>query len=163
MDGLAAVLSAIAPGIQIDDHHRSLGRLVRLAHAVELVALIVVALVSLAAMATVVFITRTGLAIHHRAIELLHLIGASDAYVARQFQAQALDLGLRGGVIGVALAAGTVAALGWFVGTLADGLLPALDLTVPQWGALALVPLGVILVSMLTARMTVLAALRRLT
>ena len=59
-----------------------------------------------------VFTARIGLAIHHSVIEILHLLGAQDAYIARQFQVHALWLGLRGGVIGGMAAAVTVAILG---------------------------------------------------
>src|SRR3546814_8077793 len=64
-------------------------------------ALVVVLLVVLAASIMVAFVPRMGLAAHQRSIELLHMIGAQDSYVARQFQNHALRLGLRGGLIGL--------------------------------------------------------------
>src|SRR3546814_1946131 len=72
-----------------------LARLLDLARAVELMALVVVLLVVLAASIMVAFVTRMGLAAHQRSIELLHMIGAQDSYVARQFQNHALRFGLR--------------------------------------------------------------------
>src|SRR3546814_6586819 len=64
-------------------------------------ALVVVLLVVLAASIMVAFVTRMGLAAHQRSIELLHMLGAQDSYVARQFQNHALRFGLRGGLIGL--------------------------------------------------------------
>jgi cell division transport system permease protein len=162
VEGLTAVVRAAAPGAVIDDHKKSLDRLIALAHTVELVALGIVVLVTLAAVATVIFITRTGLAIHAGGIELLHLIGAADGYVARQFQGQALELALKGGVIGCVLTAATVFLLGRAAAALGTGILPDFTLSPAQWGALAAVPLGVAVIGMVTARMTVMAALRAL-
>ena len=117
---------------------------------------------ALAAIATVVFITRTGLAIHAGGIELLHLIGAADGYVARQFQGQALELALKGGALGFVLTAATVFLLGRAADALGAGILPDFSLSLVQWAALATVPLGVAVIGVLTARVTVMAALREL-
>ncbi len=162
LEGLAATLDAAVPGATIDDHKRWFDRLILLVRSVELVAGGIVLLVSLAAIATVIFVTRTGLAIHHDVIELLHVMGAHDAYVARQFQFQALDMGMRGGAIGFALAASTLLALGYLSARIEAMLLPSLELSVSQWLALSSLPFVVALISMITARVTVLRALAKL-
>ena len=72
----------------------------------------ILALIGLATIGTVIFTTRTGLAVHQEAIEVLHLIGAQDSYIARQFATRALMLALRGGLIGLALAVPTLIAIG---------------------------------------------------
>jgi cell division transport system permease protein len=162
LKALAAALSEAVPGTMVDDHQKSLNRLITFARAIELVAITIVILVALAAVVTVVFITRTGLAIHHEGIELLHLMGAFDGYVSRQFQGEALGLGLKGGAIGLALTAVTVAALSHIAGAVGAGLLPRLDLSLGQWLALAGVPLGVTAIIMITTHVTVLGALKKL-
>lgn len=162
LEGLAATLDAAVPGATIDDHKRWFGRLILLVRSVELIAGGIVLLVSLAAIATVIFVTRTGLAIHHDVIELLHVMGAHDAYIARQFQFQALDMGVRGGAIGFALAASTLLALGYLSARIEAMLLPSLELSAFQWLALSALPVVVALISMITARVTVLRALAKL-
>lgn len=162
LKALATALSAVVPGTIVDDHRKSLDRLITFARSVELVAIAIVILVALAAVATMAFITRTGLAIHRDGIELLHLMGAFDGYVARQFQGQALGLGLKGGAIGTALTVVTVAALSHMAGAVGAGLLPRLDLGLTQWLVLAAVPLGVTAIAMITTHVTVLRALKRL-
>ncbi len=52
------------------------------------------------------------MSVHRDVIELLHLMGARDGYIAAQFERQALRLGLGGGVVGLALAVATLLALG---------------------------------------------------
>lgn len=162
MEGLASLLADAVPGAVLHDHRAALDRLLRLARTVEFVALLIVLLVAGAAIATVIFITRTGLAIHYNAIELLHMIGASDSYVARQFQGQALVLGLKGGVIGLGIGLATLAVLGHFARHLQGGLLPDLQLDPVHGAMIVAVPLALTLIAMITARLTVLAALRRM-
>lgn len=161
-DALGARLAAEIPGAKLDDHGLWLDRLVALAKALEAIAFAVVGLIGLAAIATVVFATRTGLAIHHEMVELLHLIGAQDSYVARQFQGRAFWLGLEGGLIGTVLASVTLVLLGYLAGRIEASLLPPLALSVQQWAALAAIAPAAALISMLTARLTVQRAVRRM-
>jgi cell division transport system permease protein len=113
------------------------------------------------------FVTRTGLLVHREAIELLHLMGARDGYIAGQFEREALRLGIAGGLAGLALSGLTLLALGHaaaaadFLGD-AVNLVPALHLKGWNWVVLACLPLAAGLVAGLTARLTVLATLLRL-
>jgi cell division transport system permease protein len=167
LDGLRARLAAAAPSAVLDDHRRWLDRLYALALSVEATGLAVVAMVGVAAVLTVVFTTRAGLAVHHDVIELLHLMGARDLYIARQFEREAMRLGFSGGVGGLALAALTL----WGLGHAAEAtailgeeakLLPDLGLVLWQWAALVLLPIGAGLAAMVTARLTVMRALSRM-
>ncbi|HSR56119.1 MAG TPA: hypothetical protein VLN73_07740, partial [Alphaproteobacteria bacterium] len=162
LERLRAVLARAVPGTVLDDHKQSLDHLITFAHSVELVALLVVLLIAIAAVAMVVFITRTGLAIHREGIELLHLMGALDSYVARQFQGQALELGLKGGALGLAMTAATVGILSHFSAAVGAGLLPRVELGPFQWIALAFVPLAITAIAMVTAHFTVIRSLQRL-
>jgi cell division transport system permease protein len=160
-------LAAEVPGAQLDDHRRWLDRVIRAALAIEIVAGLVVVFVGLAAVLAVVFATRTGLAVHHGIVEVLHLIGARDGYIARQFEWHALRLGFRGGVAGLALAIATLVgvALGAAqAGAIDDAVrvLPMLSVPAAEWALLLLLPVIAGLVAMLTARITVLRALKRL-
>jgi cell division transport system permease protein len=151
----------------LDDHQQWLDRLYALALSVEAAGLAIVAMVSAASVLTVVFTTRAGLAVHRDVIELLHMMGARDGYIARQFQREALRLGFAGGIGGLILAAVTI----WGLGHAADAvsifgdeaaLLPDLELVAWQWGALVLLPVAAGIAAMVTARLTVLSALARL-
>ena len=159
---LGARLAEAVPGARLDDHQRWLQGLVSLGGTVELVAAAVLALIAAAAAAVTAFSTRTALAIHHGVIEVLHLIGAQDSYVARQFQAHALTLALRGGLFGLAAAAATILAAEYFGEPQSGGLIPDVSLALWQWAALLPLPLASGLIAMLTARATVLAALARM-
>jgi cell division transport system permease protein len=164
---LRARLAAAAPGAVLDDHRVWLDRLAALVLSIEVTALAIVLLIAGAAVLTVVFTTRAGLAVHHAVVEVLHLIGARDGYIASQFQRQALALGLRGGIGGLMLTLLTLMVIGRAgAATALFGehvrLLPALELSPWHWLVLALLPLGAALIAMLTARITVLRALQRM-
>lgn len=155
-------LMAIVPGAVIDDHGVWLGHLVDLIQTVRALALAVLVFIALATTGTVTFATRTGLAIHHEAIEVLHLIGAQDAYIARQFASRALMLGLRGGVIGLFLAVPTLWSIGGLARSLRSGYFPEFSLDLVHWAILACMPIVVALIAMISARLTVMKTLARM-
>lgn len=156
---LSKRLLKAVPGTTVEDHGVWLDKLVRLLRTVEILASLVLLLIGSATVGTVVFTTRTGLAIHQEAIEVLHLIGAQDSYVAKQFATRALILGLRGGIIGLVLAVPTLMGIGVLAARMEAGLLPDFTLTPAHWAAMVCLPLAVALIAMLTARLTVMKTL----
>ncbi len=160
--GLAVRLSDAVPGAVVDDHRLWLSKLIQLAEGLRTVAWSVIGLVALSTAATVIHATRTALAVHKTQIEVLHLIGATDAYVAGQFARRALWHGLLGGIGGLLLSWPAL----WGIGGLADGLrggmMPEVSLGVLNWAALALLPLCAGLLAMVSARRTVRRQLARM-
>jgi cell division transport system permease protein len=57
-------------------------------------------LVLVATALAIAFATRGAMAGNRQIIEVLNLVGASDSFIAREFQRHFLRLGLRGGAIG---------------------------------------------------------------
>lgn len=159
---LAAKLAREVPGAELDDHKLWLDKLTWLARSVQIVAGAVVFMIGLAAVAVVVFATRADLATHHDTIEILHLIGARDSYIARQFQGRALGLGLRGGLFGLAVALVTFFMVAELAGELDAPFLPRPEPAFSDWLAFAALPLIATAIATLTARITVMRALGRL-
>ncbi|MEQ8355388.1 MAG: FtsX-like permease family protein [Kiloniellaceae bacterium] len=162
IEALRQKLQEVAPGSLLDDHQRWLARLLDLAQAIEIMAGVVVVLVVFAACIMVAFVTRMGLAAHDQAIEVLHLIGAQDSYVARQFQNHALSFGLRGGLLGLACAIPTLYLVRVLLQRIDSGLLPELSLRPYEWPLLVLLPVAAALITMVTARITVMRTLARM-
>ena len=167
LPALAQRSKAAIPGAELDDHRRWLDRVIRTGLALQAVAFAIVMLVGAAAVLAVVFATRTGLAVHHAVVEVLHLIGARDGYIARQFEWHALRLGIEGGIVGLVLAGLTVAgvtAAAERVGAIDDTarLLPLVEAPLYEWALLLLLPVASGLIAMITARITVLRALSRM-
>jgi cell division transport system permease protein len=158
---LALRLAEAAPEARLDDHRDWMERAERLSWLVRLLAMLVLGFVSAAAALAVLFVTRTGLDIHREVIELVHLLGAPDRYIARQFQTHALMQGFLGGVLGLAAGAATITAIGWLAATLGGGLVPLARLGWIDWAIIASLPVAAALVAMLTARIAVLHFLGR--
>jgi len=157
-------LDSIVPNAQLDNNRSWLGTVRDFAVRIEGVITAGVIAVTALIVAIIIFAARIGLAIHRSVIELLHLLGARDAYIARQFQVHALLLGLRGGVIGGAAAALTVMVLGP-AGRMLELPMPInthglLDWRI--WLLIVVVGLAAGGIAMATARITVLRQLARM-
>jgi cell division transport system permease protein len=166
LPALRAKLQQAVPDARVDDHGDWVADALVFLRSLQALAAGLSALALGAASLTVIFVTRTGLATHRGVIEVVHLIGAPDRYIARQFQSQALRLGIVGGIVGLALGAGTVLGIDRLiqisVGGGTPGLVVDFRLLPWQWAVLALLPLVVALIAMLTARMTVMRSLARM-
>ncbi len=159
---LQARLTAAVPGAEFDDHRRWVNALRSLAESLQAIAFAVLVLVGSVAILAIVFATRSGLAVHGEVVEVLHLIGARDDYIASGFSRYASMLALRGGVGGTVLAAGALWSLRLAEADFAMGLLPSLTLSPYAWGIIACLPIAAAVLAALTARLTVLTVLARL-
>lgn len=159
---LGAKLQAAAPGVSIEDHEKWRNTLLLLFHSVEFVAIVIIALISTVALAAIVFTTRSVLAVHNEIVEVLHLIGAQDAYIADQFQKHAFRMALRGSIGGTAFAGATILGIAFLTRDLDAGLLPSSALALWHWLILATLPIIESYGAMLTARVTIMRALKRM-
>jgi cell division transport system permease protein len=108
-------LQAEVPQSSLDDHRVWATRLQSMANATVLAGLAILVLVFAATILCVVFATRGAMATNRGVIAVLHICGAEDGFVAREFQRHFLLLGLRGGLLGAALAGLLFAILGFIV------------------------------------------------
>lgn len=154
-------VAALAPSARVEPHAAFLAPLERLLRTLEGLALAVVLLMALATGAIVVLAAQAAHNSHRTTIEVLHLMGATDVQIARLFQRRiALDALFGGGV--ALLAAGSVlAALSLRIQAVESDLLGAATLPDYGWAVLVLLPVAGVLLAMVTARVTVLRALRR--
>ena len=159
---LAAVVGAISPDIRIDDHRVWVDQLLGWVTAVRLAAGAVLFGAVVGIGLTVALATRAALAIHREVIEILHVIGAQDRYIASQFQRQALWMGLQGGAAGAALAAALMLLIGTAGMIMRSGLLPALEFGTREWIAVGLLPVAAAVIAVFVARAVVLRALARM-
>lgn len=160
VDALAARLQSAVPGARIDDPKPWLDRLIQLGRLLQSLGGGIVLLVGLASAAMVIFATRAGLAARRDTIELLHLMGAEDGYIARQFQRHVARQAWRGGIAGALLAVAILLVIQLLAGRVGTGLLPGLSLDWWHWLALLVLPGAATLLAMTTARLAVLGELR---
>jgi cell division transport system permease protein len=158
---LARQLSAAAPGAKLDDHGAWTRDLLRIAEAGEAMGLAVFAAIALTATLTIAATARARLAVNRDEIELLHSLGATDGFIAGQFQAGAFRSTVVGVIVGAVLASGVI--VGVVKG--AQPVVPfvsELRLANIDWAVLALVPVGAVLLAMLVTRWTAYGLARRL-
>jgi cell division transport system permease protein len=163
LQALATRLKEAAPHAVLDDHGRWIERLRSSADVVVLSALVILALIAIGTAASVAFATRAGLAAHREIVELLHLMGAQDRFIARAFERHYFLAAFAASAVGSALAGGAfVAASGLDqFGLAAVSFLPPLRLSVAELCWLLLVPATAALIAWATARLSVISALHR--
>lgn len=105
-------LQAEVPGAVLDDHRTWLKRLGRMTQATIAGGVAILLLVLGATALSIVFATRGAMAGNSDVIEVLHLVGAENHYIAREFQRHFMALGLRGAGFGGIAAALFFAAAG---------------------------------------------------
>ena len=129
----------------------------------RLVALSIVALLSATAVAVIAFATHAALLARRDIVDVLHLSGAEDRYIAGLFERRFWVLALQAG-LGGSVAALMITALIVFTGSSSDGveaqLLPRLSLDFWDIVILLVTPLMAGLAARIAARITVLASLK---
>jgi cell division transport system permease protein len=156
------------PNALVDDHRLWLGRLKAMANSLVLLGLLILTLVLVATALAVAFATRGAMVGTAQIIDVLHLVGAEDRYIARQFQAHFVRLGLRGGLFGGVAALLFFFAIGIAIGqwTGATGMEPVealfgrFSLPVGGYIAVLVISLLVAIVTGLVSRITVFRTLR---
>jgi cell division transport system permease protein len=158
---LRVALRNAAPDARIDAHGQWLQPVFELIGTLRWLAVGLVALLAFASMASVMLSARSSFAAHAETIDIMHLLGSTHAQVARLFQRRiALDAAL-GALIGCLLAAPVLWLLGRSAARLGSGLVSAGSFGLVDWLLLATVPIAGIALAVMTARVTVLSALRK--
>ena len=160
---LRATLAEQISSAGLDDHRGFVDRMRAMSGAVLVGGIGVLVLVLVATVLSVTFATRAAMATNRPVIEVLHLIGAKDNFIAGHFQRHFLQLGLKGGLIGggsaTALFALAEFASGRFVGSAGGDQFAALfgSFSIGVLGYVAaLAPVGLIaFVTAATSRRTV--------
>lgn len=162
MSRLAERLAAAAPGIELDTHRQWLGELLSAARSATWLSIAILTLIALTTGAIVVFATQASLAANHETVEVLHLVGAQDEFVANEIQRHFFHLGLRGGASGLGAATLTFLLISWLGSEGGAFLLPVPGLGLGDYPWLITVPAAIALTTTAAARITVLRALRRM-
>lgn len=165
-EALEKALSKVK-GARLDTHRKWEAELTRMARALSVLSYAVLGLISISAIAIVIFATRAVLQANRHIVDLLHLVGARDSYIARQIDGRFLRTGMLSGLIGVGLGLLTFLLLGLFGGGGDSGvaaasrslLFSAPKIAVWSYGFLLAVPVAATLICLVTARITLMRRL----
>lgn len=159
MRGLTQIVQDISPKAKIDAHEQWLTDLVRFTNTLKIAALVIMISIGLVTSLTVAGAVRSRMAIHHTELELLHIMGADDGYIAKQFQKYIYWLCGRGVLLGFVICAVTVGIM-QTISMASSEALPGLNLSPLQFMMLPVAAIILLLISGWTARMTALNVLR---
>jgi cell division transport system permease protein len=159
INAVSTSVQTAAPGAVIDDHRAWLNRVIGLAEGLGAIALTTMVLVTVALGLTIVFATRASLAEFSQVIDVLHIVGAKDGYVAGQFARRALIQSLLGGIAGLLAYAPVLAFIAWLASRIEPGILPEISFPASHWIVLGVLPIIAGLIATITANVTVRRAL----
>lgn len=142
----------------VDDHSVWIKDIRRAGGVVRWLGTGVFALIATAAAAVIAFATRAGLAARRDVVEVLHLAGAEDGYIARLFQVRFARLAGVAGLIGAA-GAGLIGAILRLMGG-GGGLTPALPIAWSDLLAALPCPLLAAAVAAVAAQVTAIRLIR---
>jgi cell division transport system permease protein len=87
-------------GATLDTHAAWRQQLNTMAGTIVVSGLLVLAMIVLATVLAIIFATRGTMASNREIVDVLHFIGASNSFIAGEFQGRFLSIGFRGGIIG---------------------------------------------------------------
>jgi len=154
LPGLRALLSRAVPQASLEDHRVWATRIGTMANAVVALAAALFVLMIVAMATAIGFATRGAVAANREIIEVLHFVGASDAFIAREFETHFRRLGFRGALIGglsaIAFFFGASTLSAWWSHSTGGEEIAAL------FGAFALAPTGYLGLVLVGAAVTML-------
>lgn len=158
---LRTALSASAPSARVDAQARWLEPVFDEVGSLQWLAAGLIALLAATSAAAVWLAARSALGSNRETIEIVHLLGGTDQQIARVFQRSiAVDAAL-GGLAGLALGVAAMWLLGRQFAELGSGMVAGGSLGAGDWVLLFAIPVVGVVLAVLTARLTVLSALRR--
>ncbi len=162
-------LQQAVKGASLDTHRRWQAELTRMGTSLKWLGYSVLMLIVLSAIALVIYASRSALEANRHTVEVLHFVGATDPYIARQVQWQFLLAGLKSGIAGMAMGVLTFLILGLSTATAASSgfveasyslLLGAPEVNYISYMLFFLIPLVATLICLIAARLAIMRILQ---
>ena len=166
--GLEKRLALDVKGASLDTHLLWQSQFTRAASTLRRLSLGILALIALSATALVIFATRSVLDANRGVIDVLHLVGADDGFIARAVKARFMKSSSVAGLLGTLGGLATFAALGLIGGkgdpglsaATADLLIATPSVAAATYAVFLIVPVSATLLSIVTAHLAVLRQLQ---
>ena len=157
---LDRALASLGGNARIDAQSERLRPVYDALAAVQYLALALIALVAFATAAAVWLAARSAFANHRETVEIIHLLGGTDRQVTHIFQRSVVRDAAVGALIGFALGSGAVWLLGNQFAALDSGMIGGGGLGWQDWLVIGAIPLGGVLLALITGRITIGLALK---
>lgn len=159
---LAENLAKVSPFASLDNHKLWLDKLIKFADGLKILAMTILLLVIAITSGAIFYTTQSNLGLHHNIIEILHIMGAKDTYVAQQYAKRDAWLGFVGGCIGLFFAIPTIFLIARLAEQIEGGIISEAHLSPFSWVLILALPLFSSMASMLTAYYTVKRTLEKM-
>lgn len=162
LNTLESDMLKISKYARLETHHEWLGDLINFTRTLKNLSLFITLIITGATITAITAGIRTRLAIHKKEVLLLHAMGATDHYIARQFQRHAMILSLKGGLIGTTLGLIITAIVIILSTNSGTTLIPTIQINTTAILLLCSIPIIASLIATLTSRFTVLRNLSKI-
>lgn len=162
LEDLRVLIVSSAPSAKVDAQSRWLQPVFDAAASLQWLAIGLILLLAGTSAAAVWLAARSALGANRETIEIVHLLGGTDAQIARIFQRSVGFDAALGGIAGFALGTTAVLLLGQQFAALGSGMVAGGGLGLADWIVLGFIPVIGVVLAVLTARITVLAVLRQI-
>jgi cell division transport system permease protein len=159
---MRAALIQVAPDARIDAQSAWLGPVFSAITSLQYLAIALVVLLAGTSTAAVFLAARSALGANRGTIEIVHLLGGTDVQIARVFQRTVAFDAILGGAVGLVFGMAAVLFLGQQFAALDSGMVTGGGLRWHDWLTIAAVPVITVALAMVTARLTVVSALRKM-
>jgi cell division transport system permease protein len=102
--GLSAAISQRFEGVTLDDHRHWQVQIRTVTRSLALGGVAILVLVAAATAAIIISATKSSMASNREIVEVLHFVGATDRFIAREFEKHFLILGIKAGLVGAVCA-----------------------------------------------------------
>lgn len=152
---LRGALTKLDSGIRVEDRGPWVGQMNRAMGLLQGLVILVALLLILCVLGMIMLVARTNLKLHFKTVSLLHMFGATDDYILRQFQWNNAWLAARGAVVGVlfaglVFAASVILSMRW-----ESPVVPQISVTVAHLAMFFLLPVFTALIALVATRLTV--------
>lgn len=162
VNALRNAIAGVAPTARVDAQAAWLTPVFHAIATLQWLAGGLIALLAMATVAAVVLAARNALVNHRETIAIVHMLGGTDAQIARVFQRTAAMEAAAGGILGLFAGVVAIVVLSRQFSALGSGMAAGAVLGWTDWLVIATIPIGGVALAVLTARLTVLSALRRM-
>lgn len=139
-DNLSAKLTEVSEYASLDSHKLWLSKLIKFANSLKTLAIIVLGIVTTICVVSIFFATKTNLGLHKDIIEILHLMGAKDTYIAQQYARRAAKLSAISGACGFVASLIVIWGIAHISQDLEGGIIKEAGLTFASWCKILLIP-----------------------
>lgn len=162
LGALRRLVRDAAPAARIDAQSTWLSPVFATIDSLRWLSAALVGMLAAALAAVVLLAVRNALGTNRETIEIVHLLGGTDRQIARLFQRSVGFDAAVGGILGLGIGMVLIVLLGRQLAGLGAGLVSGGALGWIDWALIALVPVAGLGLAMITARITVLRALREM-